>query len=68
MYSVDKGYDMKKGLVTVGEAAKLFGVSIQTIRRWDKKGKLKTVRHPMNNYRLYRLVSLKKIADKMGDE
>lgn len=56
---------MKKGLVTVGEAAKLFNVSIQTIRRWDKRGKLKAIRHPMNNYRLYRIVELRKIANKL---
>lgn len=53
---------MKKGLVTVKEAAELFGVSIYTIRRWDNLGKLKAVRHPMNNYRLYRLANLQKIV------
>lgn len=57
---------MQKGLVTISEAAKLFGVSIHTIRRWDKSGKLKAVRHPFNNYRLYRLVDLQKIADKIA--
>lgn len=56
---------MKKGLVTVNEAAKLFGVTTQTIRRWDKLGKLKAIRHPMNNYRLYRLIELKEIAEKI---
>lgn len=56
---------MKKGLVTVKEAAILFGVTVQTIRRWDKMGKLKATRHPMNNYRLYRLIELKRIAEKI---
>ena len=56
---------MKNGLTTVKEASELLGVSIQTIRRWDKVGKLKSVRHPMNNYRLYKLVDLKQIADKL---
>lgn len=56
---------MKKGLVTVKEASLLFGVNPQTIRRWDEKGKLKAVRHPMNNYRLYRLADIKKIAEKI---
>lgn len=55
---------MKKGLVTIGEAARLFDVSIQTIRRWDKAGKLKAIRHPMNNYRLYRLIDLQMIIKK----
>lgn len=56
---------MKKGLITVKEAAALFGVNIQTIRRWDNIGKLKAIRHPMNNYRLYRLIDLQKIAKKI---
>lgn len=58
---------MKKGLITVKKASKLFNVSIQTIRRWDKTGKLKAVRHPMNNYRLYRLADLKKLAEKLKE-
>lgn len=57
---------MKEGLITIGEAAKLFNVSIQTIRRWDKSGRLKAVRHPMNNYRLYKLADLKKIVQEIG--
>lgn len=58
---------MKKGLVTVKEAAKLFGVTIETIRRWDRVGKLKAIRHPMNNYRIYRLIDLQKIANKIDE-
>jgi transposase-like protein len=30
-----------------------LGVSEQTLRRWDKAGKLRAKRHPMNGYRLY---------------
>lgn len=66
VYSVDKGSFMKEGLITIGQAARLFNVSIQTIRRWDKSGKLKAVRHPMNNYRLYKLTDLKKIVEEIG--
>lgn len=68
MYRVDDSLRMKKGLITIKEAAELFGVSIQTIRRWDKSGKLKAYRHPMNNYRLYRLVDLKKVVDRIGEK
>src|SRR6056297_654535 len=39
--------------VTIGEAAKLIGVSPETLRRWDKSGKFKSIRHPINNYRVY---------------
>ena len=30
-------------LVQIGEAAKIKGVSIETLRRWEKAGKLKPV-------------------------
>ncbi|MGH2906975.1 MAG: TOBE domain-containing protein [Solirubrobacterales bacterium] len=30
--------------MTIGEAAKAIGVSADTLRRWDRSGKLKTVR------------------------
>lgn len=65
MYNVDISLNMKKGLITVKEAAKFFSVSPQTIRRWDRSGKLKAQRHPMNNYRVYRLVDVRKIAEKI---
>jgi excisionase family DNA binding protein len=40
-------------LLTIKGAAELLGVSEQTLRRWDKAGKLCPKRHPMNGYRLY---------------
>ncbi|MEI6335126.1 MAG: helix-turn-helix domain-containing protein [Methylococcaceae bacterium] len=39
--------------LTVGEAADTLGVSKATLRNWDKAGKLKPHRHPLNGYRLY---------------
>ena len=39
--------------LTVGEAAELLGVSKDTLRRWDRAGKLKARRHPITGYRLY---------------
>lgn len=39
--------------LTVGEAAETLGVSRATLRNWDKAGKLKPYRHPVNGYRLY---------------
>ena len=38
---------------TIGQAAKILGVSQETLRRWDNSGKFKSLRHPMNNYRVY---------------
>ncbi|MBT6120992.1 MerR family transcriptional regulator [bacterium] len=43
----------KPQYLTVKEAAKVLGVNPETLRRWDNIGKLKTKRHPMNNYRIY---------------
>lgn len=39
--------------VTIAEAARLLGVSASTLRNWDKLGKLKPHRHPLNGYRMY---------------
>jgi len=43
---------------TVAEAAALLGVSTSTLRNWDRTGKLRAVRHPLNNYRLYKRADL----------
>jgi excisionase family DNA binding protein len=39
--------------ITIKQASKILGVSPLTLRNWDKNGKLKAHRHPMNNYRVY---------------
>lgn len=47
----------------VRDAADLLGVSEKTLRNWDRSGKLRPARHPINGYRQYRasdLHSLKK--------
>jgi molybdopterin-binding protein len=36
------------GALTLGEAAKAIGVSQDTLRRWDRAGKLRTQRDPRN--------------------
>ncbi len=38
---------------TISQAAELLGVSKETLRRWDKTGRFKSQRHPINNYRIY---------------
>ncbi len=47
--------------LTVGEAAELLGVSKDTLRRWDRAGKLKARRHPITGYRLYLKSELEKL-------
>ncbi|MBZ9569789.1 helix-turn-helix domain-containing protein [Patescibacteria group bacterium] len=44
----------KKRYLTIKEVAKMFGVTTLTLRNWDKKGKLKALRNPINNYRIYK--------------
>jgi molybdopterin-binding protein len=38
--------------LTLGEAAKAIGVSVDTLRRWDRDGKLATVRDSSNRRRV----------------
>ncbi len=38
--------------MTLGEAAKAIGVSVDTLRRWDRAGKLKTTRDAGNRRRV----------------
>jgi DNA-methyltransferase (dcm) len=40
--------------LTLSEAAELIGKSKETLRRWDREGKLTAVREPMSNYRVYK--------------
>ncbi|MEO8234078.1 MAG: DNA (cytosine-5-)-methyltransferase, partial [Flavobacterium sp.] len=40
--------------LTLSEASEYIGKSKETLRRWDKEGKLSAVREPMSNYRVYR--------------
>jgi len=52
--------------LTVSEAAALLGVSTSTIRNWDRAGKLKAIRHPLNNYRLYERRQLQSLLDHLS--
>ena len=47
--------------LTVTEAAEHLGVSANTIRNWGRDGKLPEHRHPINNYRLFKVADLDKL-------
>jgi DNA (cytosine-5)-methyltransferase 1 len=47
-----------KDYLTIKEASLILGVCQATLRRWDRLGKLKAIRHPINGYRLYKKDSL----------
>ena len=43
-----------KEYLSLSEASELIGKSKETLRRWDREGKLTAVREPMSNYRVYK--------------
>ncbi len=48
-----------KEYYSLSEVADLLSVSKETLRRWDRNGKLQAVRKPMSNYRVYNKDQLK---------
>ena len=50
--------------VTIKNAARMLGVSTLTLRNWDKKSKLCAYRHPINNYRIYKLEDIQSFLGK----
>lgn len=55
---------MAKELYSASEAAKALGISIDTLRRWDRAGRLRTERDAGNR----RVVPASEIARLRGDE
>ncbi len=48
----------------IKEAAAYLGVTRNTLRNWERAGKIKTIRHTLNKYRLYKKEDLDKL---LGD-
>src|SRR3990167_10604875 len=44
---------MQNKLISIGKAAKLLGVSIDTLRRWDLAGRLQSTRSSPRGHRYY---------------
>lgn len=44
--------------VQIAAAAELLGVAPNTLRNWERTGKIRVYRHPINNYRLYKRADL----------
>jgi DNA-binding transcriptional MerR regulator len=44
---------IKPDVLTINETALILGVSEVALRRWDRSGKFRPHRHPMNGYRCY---------------
>jgi site-specific DNA-methyltransferase (adenine-specific) len=51
--------------LSISKAAKILGVSSETLRRWDNSGKFVSSRHPINNYRVYSLEQIEQLVKEM---
>jgi MerR family transcriptional regulator, copper efflux regulator len=51
--------------MNISEAAEYLGVSTSTLRNWDHSGTFKALRHPINNYRLYRKNDLASLLEQL---
>lgn len=49
---------MDKKFITIKQAANILGVSALTLRNWDNNGKFPAGRHPISNYRVYKVSDL----------
>ncbi len=56
-----------KEYLTLTEASELIGKSKETLRRWDRDGKLSAVREPISNYRVYRKEQVLSLFDEFFD-
>ena len=54
---------MNKQLITIQEVAKKLGVSLDTLRRWDKNGKLKSIRLTPTGHRQYNLDDIESLSE-----
>lgn len=52
-------------LINIKEAAEILNVSTETLRRWDNSGKFKSIRNPINNYRVYPEEQLTNLVQEM---
>ncbi len=49
------------------DAYTILGITHTQLRGWEKKGKLTAVRHPMNNFRMYKREEIEEIAKKLQE-
>ena len=52
---------MPKKFLTVKEVSSLLDITPLTVRNWDARGKLVAYRHPINNYRLYKVEDIESL-------
>ncbi len=57
---------MNNKYLTIKQAAKILGVSPLTLRNWDNSGKFPAGRHPISNYRVYKVEDIESVLAQMG--
>ena len=50
----------------IRDAALMVGVSPGTLRNWERQGKLRAFRNPVNKYRLYRRQDLEQLLQQIS--
>ena len=50
--------------ISIGKAAKILGVAVITLRRWEKLGKLNSFFRTFGNHRRYKITDIYRILDK----
>ncbi len=53
---------------SLSEASEVLGKSKETLRRWDRAGKLSAIREPISNYRVYKKEQLSLFSDFLSGE
>ena len=52
---------MEKKYISIKQASEILGVSALTLRNWDNNGKFPAGRHPISNYRVYKVEDLENL-------
>jgi len=55
-----------KNFLLIKEAAEVLGVASNTLRNWERRGKIQTRRHPMNGYRMFDAKEIQALLQKLN--
>lgn len=59
---------MTNEYLSIKETSQILGVTTLTLRNWDKNGKFPALRHPINNYRVYKIDEIKKLVESFSQK
>lgn len=58
-------HSLKQAYLTVKAAARYLGVSPNSLRNWDREGKIAVYRHPLSKYRLFKEADLDEVLSQI---